>query len=140
MAGNKKMRTEYLFANPSDELEGSLKCEGWDMIHKAWGYNEPPYGSEVVHHIYNAGMGSKNDAWSLLITVSPAAHDFVHKSPKHGVVACVWTKLEKEEFDRAEVSESLGRDLINRISIWRETGEVTNPYYLSLIQDIEMQF
>ena len=138
MAGNKQMRVDYREANPADELQQNLKGEVWTKVRDAWGYyDEPPYGSEVVHHIYNSGIAKKNDAWSLLITVGPASHEYVHKCPKHGVVACVWTKLEKDEFDREEVRESLGRDLINMLSVWRETGEVTHPYYRSLLQDIE---
>ena len=140
MAGNKLMRHEYRQENPGDELENNLSGEVWRKVRDAWGYSNPPYGSEVVHHIYNSAMSAKNDCWSLLITVSPAAHEYVHKCPKHGVVACVWTKLEKDEFDREDVKDSLGRDLINMLSVWRETGEVTHPYYLNLLQDIEERF
>ena len=137
---SKKIRFDYREANPDDELEDSLSGEVWSKVRDAWGYRTPPYGSEVVHHIYNSALGAKNDCWSLLITVSPAAHEYVHKCPKHGVVACVWTKLGKKEFDRDEVKDSLGRDLINMLSVWRESGAVTHPYYLNLIQDIEERF
>lgn len=140
MAGNRIMRIDYRLDNPADEIEEHLSGEVWNKVRDAWGYREPPYGSEVVHHIYNSAMGSKNDCWSLLITVGPAAHEYVHKCPKHGVVACVWAKLNKDEFDREEVKDSLGRDLINMISVWRESEGVTHPYYLDLIRDIEERF
>ena len=138
MAGDKKIRHDYLSENPADELQHSLTGEVWDQVRDAWGYGyNPPYGSEIVHHIYNSALGAKNDVWSLLITVGPAAHEFVHKCPKHGVIACVWAKLQKDEFDREEVAESLGRDLVNRIVIWRDNEEIMHPYYMSLVQEIE---
>ena len=140
MGGNRIMRVDYRIENPADELEDNLSGEIWNKVRDAWGYSNPPYGSEVVHHIYNSAMGAKNDCWSLLITVSPAAHEYVHKCPKHGVIACVWTKLEKDEFDREEVKDSLGRDLIGMLSVWRETGAVTHPYYSELLHGIEERF
>lgn len=140
MAGNRIIRREYLLKNPGDELEGNLSGEAWEKIRFAWGYSNPPWGSEVVHHIYNTALGSKNDIWSLLITVSPAAHDFCHKCPKHGVVACVWTKIVKDDFDRESIVEATGRDLINRIVLWRDTAEVVHPYYVELIDKIEDSF
>lgn len=137
MLTNKEMRRDYLSDNPEDEVEPYLSGETWEKVRGAWGYIHAPFGSEVVHHIWRGGTGYKADLWSLLITVSPASHDYVHKCPKHGVVACIYAKIKKGEFDSEEVKKALGRDLIAQTIIWREQEEVTHPYYTDLINKIE---
>jgi len=131
------MRRDYLKDNPEDEVERHLYGETWRKLRAAWGYREPPYGSEVVHHIWRGGTGYKCDVWSLLITVSPATHDYMHKCPKHGVVACVYAKSLKGEFDNDEVKKATGRNLLGLLSIWRDNEEVAHPYYVDLIHEIE---
>jgi hypothetical protein len=70
--------------------------------------------------------------------VDAVTHDFCHKAPKLGVVACIWVKLvKKNEYDRELVKDITGRDLISIISSWKHMMEVTDPYYLELIDDIE---
>lgn len=137
MPVNKQLRWEYLTLNPEDELEKHLSGETWDKVRDAWGYSTPPYGSEVVHHIWRGGIGYKCDIMSLLITVSPAAHNYVHKCSKHGVVACVYTKMLKEEFDPDEVKDATGLNLLALLTIWKDNEEVIHPYYVGLITEIE---
>lgn len=137
MPVDKQMRRDYLEEFPDDELEVHLSGEVWRKVRSAWGYRYPPLGSEVVHHIWRGGVGLKVDIPSLLITVSPAAHDYVHKAPKHGVVACVYTKMKKGEYDNEEVRQATGRNLLATILSWRDNQEVVHPYYTELISEIE---
>ena len=133
---NKQIRWEYLLENPEDELEEVLSGEIWSKVRKAWGYKNPPHGSEVVHHIYRGTVGKKHDINSLLITVSPAAHEYCHKCPKHGVIACLWKKIKKREYDFKEVKEATGRNVTALVQSWVENGDVTNPYYVDLANDL----
>ncbi len=137
MTIDKRMRVDYLRDNPADELEDSLYGETWDKVRKSWGWSNRNWGSNVVHHMWRGGVGKKLDLWSLLITVSPAAHDYVHKCPKHGVVACLYTKMKKGEYNNEEVLKHVGRNLLGLVSLWKETEEVTHPYYVDLITEIE---
>ena len=42
----------------------------------------------------------------------------------------------KREYDLAEVKEATGRNVIALVEAWVENGEVTNPYYVDLANDL----
>jgi len=111
-----------------------LKGSEWDKVEKAWGWST---GSPVVHHIYRGGVSTKYDLWPLIITVDAVTHDFCHKHPKLGVIACIWLKLvQKQEFDRELVKRETGRDIISVIKSWELMKDVQDSYYIGLIDDI----
>ena len=136
MKANKELRGNYLVSNPEDEMEPLLAGKVWEEVRDAWGYRVPPLGSEVVHHIYSGATGGRYDIVSLLVTVSPASHQYMHTEPKHGVIACMNRKLKKREWNFAEVKEAVGKDLTALVKIWIDNEEVTDPHYVDLAQEL----
>jgi len=125
----------YLEENPDDELESALSGEEWEKVKQSWLFS-PGYGSDVVHHIYRGSVGHKYDITSLMITVSALAHDFVHRHPKHGVIAALYVKHRKEEYDREYVKQVVGIDIVGLVDNWLSNGDVTHPYYSEIGQTI----
>lgn len=127
-----ELTQQYLLENPEDELSKHCRGDAWEMIKRAWRF-KLGYGSDVVHHIY---PGNRRDCWSLFLTVDARSHAWCHQIAQYPVVLCVWIKHRKDEFDRDEAREVLGRDLIGTIDGWLERGDLGDPYYAELATEL----
>lgn len=63
-----------------------------------------PSGPCQVHHIQWGHSRRKNE-WTNLISLSQAAHDWVHKFPADGRILCLFAKLKKNELDWQKLDE-----------------------------------
>jgi len=124
----------YLEENPEDELRPVARGDGWRAVARNW-LGPPKWGSEVVHHIIRC-MGGKYDIPSLMVTVDAVTHEWVHKCPKHGVVGALCVKARKGEFDREHVKEVTGRDVIAVVDYWVDSGQILDPYYVELSEEL----
>jgi len=133
---DREVLNQYLDENPEDELAPFLSGEVWDKVQKGWKFT-PGYGSVVVHHIYRGAIGARYHIWPLLISVDPVTHQFVHRSPQHGLVACLWVKIcKKKEYDRELVHSVVGRDPVGIVENWLDTEELMHPYYVELAKGV----
>jgi hypothetical protein len=135
---NKQAVREYIEVNPEDELRQEIRGEGWKRVRGQW-LAPPKWGSVVVHHIVRS-TGTKYDIPSLMISVDAMTHQWLHECPKYGVVLSLWHKINKGEYDRDQVKEVTGRDWIAVISSWVENGELGDPWYHEIAQQIVSSF
>lgn len=137
---DKEVLFRYLDENPEDEISEHLTGEGWDKVRRGWKF-APGYGSVVVHHIYRGATGGRYHIWPLLISVDPISHQFLHMSPQHGLVACLWLKIcKKKEYDRELVRSVVGRDPVGVVKNWVDTGELMHPYYVELAKGVVSEY
>lgn len=126
---------DYLENHPEDELREQVRGEAWKLVREQW-LAPPKWGSVVVHHIVRS-TGGKFDIPSLMISVDAMTHQWMHSCPKYGVVLAIWHKINSGEFDRQEVIDVTGRDLVGVISNWRENQELGDPWYAEIAKEIE---
>ena len=138
MPRDKQAVREYLESNPEDELRQEVRGEAWKMVRDQW-LAPPKWGSVVVHHIVRA-TGTKYDIPSLMVSVDAMTHDWMHRCPKYGVVLAIWHKVNKGEFDRDQVREVTGRDWVSVINSWLVNGELGDPWYAAIAQEIHDAF
>jgi hypothetical protein len=131
---DRELLRRYLDENPEDELRPVAQGEGWVAVSKNW-LGPPKWGSEVVHHVIGC-LGGKYDILSLMVTVDAMTHEWVHLCPKHGVVASLYIKAKKGEFDREHVKEVTGRDVIAIIDYWVDSGQMLDTYYVFLAEEL----
>ena len=83
-----------------------------------------PCGPNAVetHHIARS-LALRYEILSCLIRASGRAHRFCHRFPREGMTACLLAKIRKGEYDRLEVIEVVGRDLVGVVANYEFDSE-----------------
>lgn len=122
---NDELVIAYKLENPTCELWHHLDGASWDKMRGAWrrGKRRRPDDLPVDHHHIFGGHAHRWDIWPNLICVCRPVHDWLHKHPLHGKIACLWVKMTKEELDVDLLKECLGFNPIGRMASWNVTEE-----------------
>lgn len=133
---NPELRRVYMMEQEHTgcELFHHLDGDGWDQIRNAHG--NPKWGrlSLQCHHIY--GGPRRWDVIPNIIAVSQPAHDYCHKFPNNGRIACLWVKCRKGEFDRELMRTVCGFDVIGRIDSYVITEEWVWQMRLDILEKV----
>lgn len=133
---DKALTDTYRMENPLCELWDVLEGENWRRILHAYTRGLPAIREDfevVVHHIW--GGPHRWDILPNIIAVSQPAHDFCHKYPDLGRVACMWAKADKGEFSREGrtlMRECMGFDAVGIMESFCVTEEWVEDMRLDL--------
>jgi hypothetical protein len=132
---DKDITDAYRLNNPLCELFDVLEGRKWDSILASYKKGRRVCREDFlveVHHIW--GGPHRWDIDSNIISVSRPAHDYCHKFPDHGRIACLWVKADKGELDRDLMRECMGFDTIGILESFEVTEEWVENLRLGLYE------